>query len=242
MHHLVAQIQYNQQVADEVGVASASQRAVLAKLQLWQRARLDETYQDLRTSDRYRPACEFFLDELYGGRDVAQRDAELAKAAPVMRRFLPDDLLAAVGDALRLQAMSLAFDLELAGHLLGASVIDQPSYAEAYRAQAQWAGRGEQLKLIYELGMLLGQTVQHAMVHRLIRMMRTPAKLAGVGLLQTFLQEGLDAFAHMGPANHFIDTIRDREQRALEALLAGDRYPFSPWIGEGPKPVRVAKP
>ncbi len=242
LHHLVSQIQYNQEVADEVASGSADHRHALAKLQQWQRARLDATYQDLRATERYSPACEFFLDELYGGRDVARRDAELNKAAPVMKRFLPDDLLGAVGDALRLQAMSLAFDFELAGHLLEASIIDQPTYAEAYRAQGQWTGRREQLKLISDLGRLLGQTVQHAMVHRLIRMMRTPAKLAGVGLLQSFLQEGLDAFAHMGPADHFIDTIQEREGFALEALLRGESHPFSPWIGTGPDPVRVATP
>jgi len=239
MAHLSAQIEYNQSVADQISSSSEEHKSVLQALQQWQRARLDATYADLRASDRYHAACEFFLDELYGGRDVAARDRQLTKAAPVMRRFLPDDLLAAVGDALRLQAMSLAFDFKLAGLLLGADAINQPSYAEAYQRDENWAGRREQLTLIFELGQLLGETVQHAMVHRLIRMMRAPAKLAGFGLLQAFLQEGLDAFSKMGAPDLFLETIHSREQQALEAMQAGDPYPFQPWIGQGPEPISI---
>ncbi len=241
MAHLSAQIEYNQSVADQISESSEHHKRVLQALQQWQRARLDATYADLRSSDRYHAACEFFLDELYGGRDVAARDRQLTKAAPVMRRFLPDDLLAAVGDALRLQAMSLAFDFKLAGLLIEAEVIDQPGYAEAYRRDQNWAGRREQLTLIFELGQLLGETVQHAMVHRLIRMMRAPAKLAGFGLLQAFLQEGLDAFSKMGAPDLFLETIHTREQQALEAMQAGDLYPFQAWIGQGPEPILIGQ-
>lgn len=239
MAHLSEQIEYNQSVADQISESSPRHKQVLQALQHWQRARLDATYQDLRSSERYHAACEFFLDELYGGRDVAARDRQLNKAAPVMRRFLPDDLLGAVGDALRLQAMSLAFDFKLAGLMLEAERIDQPTYAAAYGLDQDWAGRQEQLTLIFELGHLLGETVQHAMVHRLIRMMRAPAKLAGFGLLQSFLQEGLDAFSTMGAPDLFLETIHTREHQALEAMRSGDPYPFHPWIGEGPAPTWI---
>jgi len=242
LNHLSAQILYNQEVADTINRSSVHHQAVLVQLQHWQRTRLDATYHDLRSSERYRAACEFFLDELYGGRDVHRRDAQLQKAAPIMKRFLPDDLLAAVGDALRLQAMSLAFDFELAGHLCNAAQIDQPTYANAYRLQGDWTGRADQLELIFSLGTLLGETVRHAMVHRLIRLMRTPAKIGGVGLLQSFLQEGLDAFATMGSPDYFLDTIYLREQQALKVMRAGEEFPFHEWIATGPRPITVATP
>lgn len=241
MAHLSKQIEYNQLVADQISESSQRHKQVLQALQHWQRARLDATYADLRSSDRYHAACEFFLDELYGGRDVAARDRQLSKAAPVMRRFLPDDLLGAVGDALRLQAMSLSFDFKMAGLMLEVECIDQPTYATAYCTDQDWAGRQEQLALIFELGHLLGETVQHAMVHRLIRMMRGPARLAGFGLLQSFLQEGLDAFATMGAPDLFLETINAREEQALEAMRSGELYPFRPWIGEGPEPTWISQ-
>ncbi|TVR90802.1 MAG: hypothetical protein EA418_14575 [Wenzhouxiangellaceae bacterium] len=232
--HLQHQISRNQLIADRIRQLDSDLRGMLDILQQWQRDRLDATYADLRGDPRYRPACEFFLDELYGGRDVHERDRQLGRVVPVMRRFLPSHLLNAVGDAVRLQAVSLEFDLGLAEILRGRDSLDQPAYAWAYRKQADWEGRADQLHLIRQLGELLDETVKRPMVHRLIRLMHGPATVAGFGALQGFLQRGLDAFAHMGPADHFLDTIEARERAALTAMAEAADWPFEPWIGRGP--------
>ena len=72
------------------------------------------------------------------------------------------------------------------------------------------------------------------MVRRLVRIMRRPAEVGGVGLLQNFLERGLDAFARMRGAETFLNTIESRERQALSAMQAGEDWPFAPWIGEGP--------
>jgi hypothetical protein len=206
----------------------------LQALQRWQRARLDGTYADLAGQDTYRDACVFFLDELYGGKDVNQRDRQLERALPVMKRFLPDHLLFAVGEAMRLQWMSLDLDARLAARLQGP--LDQPEYAAAYRRLAAWEEREEQIRLIGDLGDLLVETVRKPMIRRLVRWMHRPAVAAGFGRLQQFLMEGLDAFAVMGEkGSYFVQTIVDRERQALEAIQAGEDWPFAPWIGEGPE-------
>jgi hypothetical protein len=232
--HLSEQIARNQRVADRVAACSPGLRRSLDRLQQWQCRRLDATYADLRADPRYRAACDFFLDELYGGRDVHERDRQLSRVVPVMRRFLPTHLLHAVGDAIRLQAVSLEFDLALAELLQAVEVIDQAAYATAYRSQGAWAERGEQLVLIDDLGRVLDETVQRPLVHRLIRMMHRPAVMAGFGALQGFLRRGLDAFAEMRGADYFLATIAERERLALEAMRAGQDWPFEPWIGTGP--------
>ena len=232
--HLQDQIRRNQVIAARVDALDAATLQSLARLQHWQRQRLDATYADLRASARYLAACEFFLDELYGGRDVAARDHQLKRAAPVMRRFLPDHLLHAVGDAMQLQAISLEFDLALAELLVAVDPIAQPEYAQAYRLQGDWQGREQQLVLIRQLGELLGETVQKPLVHRLVRLMHGPAVLAGFGALQEFLRDGLAAFATMGAADHFLATISEREAMALEAMRSGSEWPFAAWIGTGP--------
>lgn len=230
--HLQAQIDRNLAIAARIP-ARGRRREALDRLQRWQCARLDATYADLRDSRRFRPACDFFLDELYGGRDVHERDRELRRVVPVMRRLLPDRLLHATGEAMRLQAISLEFDLALAEHLVDVAEITQPDYARAYRAHGAWDQRREQLQLIRELGELLDETVARPGVHRLIRIMRQPARMAGAGRLQAFLQRGLDAFARMNGAEAFLDTVVGRETRALEAMRAGSDWPFEPWIGRG---------
>jgi hypothetical protein len=234
VEHLSTQIERNQQVADQVAACPLELRRSLDRLQQWQCRRLDATYADLRADPRYRAACDFFLDELYGGRDVHERDRQLNRVVPVMRRFLPAHLLKAVGDAIRLQAVSLEFDLALAVRLQAVERIDQPAYAAAYRAHGAWAAREEQLGLIDDLGRVLDETVQRPLVHRLIRMMHRPAVMAGFGALQGFLRRGLDAFAEMRGAEHFLATIGERERQALEAMRSGQDWPFQDWIGHGP--------
>jgi len=232
-HYLEEQIERNLAIARRIP-QDGPLRQSIDRLQEWQRHRLNATYADLRSVDRYRPACDFFLTELYGSHNVHERDRQLRRVVPIMRRFLPDDLVGATGEAMRLQAISLEFDFVLAGFLVDVAPITQPDYARAYRQHAAWDDRREQLRLIGSLGRLLEATVRKPMVHRLIRIMRRPAELGGVGLLQSFLQRGLDAFARMGNADVFLDTIAAREQAALRAMEQGADWPFQPWIGRGP--------
>lgn len=231
--HLEKQVERNLAIAGRIPDKGAL-RDSLDRLQRWQRARLNETYADLSAQPRFRPACDFFLDKLYGGRDVHARDRQLKRVLPIMRRTLPEHLLFATGEAMRLQAVSLEFDFDLAEILVDVTDIRQPDYARAYRQHAQWTARREQIDLIQSLGELLDRTVRRTMVQRLVRIMRRPAEVGGVGLLQDFLERGLHAFARLNGADEFLATIRERETQALDAMAAGSDWPFEPWIGSGP--------
>jgi hypothetical protein len=205
----------------------------LEELQHWQRCRLRETYADLRAQPRFELACVFFLEELYGGRDMRERDRQLERVLPVMSRTMPDHLLGAMGDAMRLQWMSMDLDARLSRHL--EADLNQAEYARAYRRMAAWEEREEQIELIRDLGRLLQRTVRRRMIRRLVGLMHGPAVAAGFSKLQEFLAEGLDAFATMGDdATLFVDTIHERETVALERMRNGSDQPFGTWIGDGP--------
>ncbi|HUP05539.1 MAG TPA: hypothetical protein VMU47_00195, partial [Caldimonas sp.] len=61
-------------------------RKVLA-LKAFQQARFTRTYADLLGSERYGPACRFFLEELYGPKDYAPRDAQFVKIVSGLVQF-----------------------------------------------------------------------------------------------------------------------------------------------------------
>jgi len=232
VEHLAVQIRESQALLDRLE-RDADQYPRLAELQHWQRARLQETYADLKRQPRFELACVFFLEELYGGRDMRARDAQLERARPIMSRMLPDHLLKAVGEAMRLQWMSMDLDARLSQCLEGD--LDQAEYARAYRRLDTWEAREEQIRLIDDLGRLLKRTVARPMIRRLVRWMHAPAVAAGFGKLQEFLDEGLEAFGVMGEdADDFVDTIVERETRALARMREGSEQPFAEWIGDGP--------
>ena len=230
--HLADQIAKNHAVLEHID-SNPDQYPRLDELQHWQRMRLRATYDDLKSQDRYREACIFFLEELYGGRDMRERDRQLERVVPIMRRFLPAHLLHAIGEAMRLQWISMQFDAELSRLIDGE--LNQPSYAAGYRQMAEWQRREEQIQLIGELGELLDKTVKRRMIRVLLKMMHGPAVAAGFGELQEFLVRGIEAFAAMGDASEFVGTIVRREREALAAMRDGVDWPFERWIGQGPQ-------
>ena len=68
------------------------------------------TYADLAAQPRYADAIAFFLSDLYGGADFAQRDADLARVVPVMTRMLPGRVIATIGEATELNVLSQELD------------------------------------------------------------------------------------------------------------------------------------
>jgi len=45
---------------------------------------------------RYGPAAHFFLEELYGPRDFADRDTQFARVVPALVRLFPREIVATV--------------------------------------------------------------------------------------------------------------------------------------------------
>ena len=63
-------------------------------------------------------------------------------------------------------------------------------------------------------------------VGALLRLSRLPAKAAGLGELQTFLERGFAAFEGLGDARAFLADIRGNETLTMQRLFAGDADPF----------------
>jgi hypothetical protein len=60
----------------------------------------------------------------------------------------------------------------------------------------------------------------------LVKTVKKPARAAGFGRLQSFLETGLYAFRGMGDGTPFIEAIHDRETRAMQRLFASQENPF----------------
>lgn len=196
----------------------------LKRLQQWQSRRLLRSHADLHANPRYRLAVEFFFNELYG-KDARRRDSDMIKVQRAMERLLPREGLEALCLAIQLETLSQELDAEVA-RTLPEGGITVERYAQAYRAAGRRADRARQIALTSEIGEYLDGVVRKPMVRTLVRLARGPAHAAGFGLLQEFLERGLDAFEAMHGAQEFLGTVRAREQRAMERLMAGDADPF----------------
>lgn len=200
-------------------------------LQRWQSARLTRTYADLLASPRYRPAAAFFLDELYGSRDLPQRERDLARIVPMMTRVLPAHVLHSAALALELNALSRELDARLMRILVAEFAfrdrVDEATYVAAYRRCGRYDLRHRQIALIERLGRDLQDIVPKRFIHAALKLAKTPARLAGLGELHRFLESGFSAFRHMGrDAETFVATIAGRERAILAQIRAGHPRPL----------------
>lgn len=200
----------------------------LEVLQTWQRRRLADSYRDLISQERYAAAGEFFLAELYGGLNFRERDQQMERVLPVMVRMLREDMLLALAEAFELQSLSLSLDMDMTVALQqsGWKELNTDRYGEIYRTCGRPLDRERQIELIGQLGLVLNELVHHRLVLFLIRTLRGPARAAGFGLLQAFLEQGLRAFQIMGDGTEFIETIWHNEDRIMQRLFAGEKNPF----------------
>ncbi len=185
----------------------------------WQGRRLARTYPDLLASARYRPACEFFLDELYGTKDFESRDQEALRVVPKLARMLPERAV---------ETMALAVELDETSELLDARLarvirlpVDADGYARAYRETGTLHERRLQIETVERIGLTLEKLARIPLLSGMLHMMRAPAEAAGFGHLHRFLQNGFDAFRSMGSAGEFLRTVSHRETALMQALFAG---------------------
>lgn len=218
--------------------AERAQNPILAgaldRLAAWQARRLAMTYADLAASPRYADAIAFFQDDLYGGADFSRRDGDLARVMPIMVRMLPASVIAVVAQAMELNAVSRELDSVVIARLPRADgAFSVSEYCRAYRRAGNFPLRKRQIMLIGEVGHALDRYVAKAWLRASLAMMSQPARLAGFGGLQEFLERGFASFRRMHGATEFLATIEKRETALHDAIVGGSNDPF-------PDPLRAA--
>jgi hypothetical protein len=222
---LIRQLQRARALHEERG-ASPALAAALDRLAHWQSRRLNATYADLARDPRYAAAIAFFGRDLYGPGDFSRRDADLARVVPLMSKVLPEGVLATIAGAMELSVLSHELDRSLLKRLDPALPLSVTSYCEAYRELDERRSRERQIALIVSVGHALDRYVGKPLVRSALAAMRQPARLAGFGALQDFLERGFAAFGRMHGADDFLATIETRETALMNAIFAGDRAPF----------------
>lgn len=211
--------------------AGADPRRAQDRLRLrgWQAERLAATYRDLLDSDRYRAAARFFLSDLYGPKDFSERDHEIERILPTLAATLPASGIRTIALAIEVDALSEELDAAMVTELRRARAlarITDKAYAEAYRRCGRREQRELQLKLIGEIGDALAALVRKPLVRAALRLMRGPARLAGLAELHEFLDHGYNAFHGMGDPAEFLAAVTTREATILRRLFDGAPRPF----------------
>ncbi|MCM2356403.1 MAG: hypothetical protein NDI68_06895 [Arenimonas sp.] len=216
----VAQLRREAQADPALGLAVREVKALQAR-------RFRGTYADLLADPVYAPAARFFLEELYGERDFAQRDDQFARIAGAIEKLFPAQVAATAGRLADLHAQTETLDLQVARGWRQEEGAPEPMrYALAWRHAGGQSSRRGQLASVVGLGQELASLTRMPGLRLMLRMMRTPASAAGLGALQSFLENGFDTFAGMakrqGAAERFLASVETRESALLALLFEGE--------------------
>jgi hypothetical protein len=202
-----------QRRADDAALA-----ARVEAVKQYQQRRFELTYADLLTHPRYAGASNFFLDELYGPTDFTQRDAQFVRIVPALVRLFPSEVVGPVRSLAALHALSERLDSRMAG-AVGGGDVDAVAYAKAWQQCGDAPARERQIVLLEAVGHALDALTRNPLLRHSLRMMRGPARVAGMSALHTFLESGFETFRGMHGADEFIAIIGSRERSLAQTLF-----------------------
>lgn len=221
---LLVQLRRRQEMSHR-RVAAGAISPQMAVFRSWQMQRLATTHADLLENPRYRPACLFFLDDIYAPKDFSQRDHDIERMHNFMLRFLPARLLRTLTLAIELNALTEMLDEAMLAALVEKlemkDSITQAQYTEAYRICNNYADRKLQIDLIMEVGSGLDRLTHLPLIGWTLYMARGPAHRGGWHEMQGFLERGFAAFKHMHGAQEFLSIVQRREMDILDRIFAG---------------------
>lgn len=211
-----------QTAADTPGLARA-----VSMVKHFQARRFSGTYFDLLHSKQYRPAALFFLEELYSEKDYSERDAQFARIAGALERLFPQQVVQTAVSLAQLHRLTEELDLATAqSWMSNAAASEAARYVTAWRSADRRPDRNTQLATVLNVGHELDRLTRTRGLRMMLKMMRGPANLAGLGSLQQFLESGFDTFAAMGRkgagVGYFLDTVRAREAGLIDRLFDAD--------------------
>jgi hypothetical protein len=193
--------------------------ARVTALKAFQQRRFSHTYADLLASARYGDAARYFLAELYGPGDFTTRDTQFARVAPTMARLFPNEVAETIAILAELHALSETLDTETALHLPDGPFAPL-DYVRAWQAAGRAPDREHQIELTLRIAAQLDRITRLPMLRNALRLMRGPARAAGLTEVQRSLEAGFDVFRAMKGAEEFIALIDSRERALADALVA----------------------
>jgi hypothetical protein len=204
----------------------------VSEIKAFQSQRFMGAYADLLKTPQFKPATQFFLEELYSEKDYSQRDAQFSRIAGTLERMFPKQVVQTAVALAQLHSLTEDLDLAMAQSWLEftkkSDFVDR--YITAWHKVGRRADRDAQLSGSLAVGQELVTLTRTPGLRMALKMMRKPASLAGMAALQHFLESGFDTFAAMtpkkpskngepeGPA-FFLETVKKREAALIDQLF-----------------------
>jgi hypothetical protein len=187
----------------------------------WQNNYMAQFYADFRATEEIAAAVDFVMSDLTGV-GMSERDRDLARVVPAMTRMLPNKALQTIAVAMELNSRILKINIAICRDLFqtsgSGSKISERNYYIACRRVGSLDEWFELVELTRQVGQSLSHVVKIPMIGTILRAMRSPARLAGFGTLQDFLETGYRTFTAIEDVDQFLNDISARTTNVFRTI------------------------
>jgi hypothetical protein len=187
----------------------------------WQIAYMSSFFDDLRVSDDYSAAIEFFISDLTGI-GISERDANLARVVPVMVKMLPESGLSTLSSAMEVNARVLEINVAICRELDRGpeeyASLSERDYCVSCRRCSDFDEAMQLVGVLRDLGERLEHLMHIPFMGATLHAMRWPARAAGFGSLQDFLETGYRRFHEIEDVDRFLAILGERMREVFERI------------------------
>ena len=195
------------------------------RLTTWQHDYLLPFFSDLFVHEGYEEAVEFVVSDL-SGTNIASRDRDIERAAPIFIRLLPTRALQTLATGAEMNARVLDINLALCRQLARNGDFPDALSEDVYHAALQEVATLDEcieiIRILGKLGENLDKLVRVPLIGGTLRAMRGPAHAMGYGALHGFLEAGFTTFRAIPNVPDFLDLVLGRSTAVFEQAFAAD--------------------
>jgi hypothetical protein len=187
----------------------------------WQIHYMSSFFDDLRRSPDFDAAIDFFISDMTGI-SISKRDEDFARVVHVMVRMLPEGALVTLAEAMEVNARALEMNIAICRDLAREpdefANLSERDYCLACRRSGTLAEAMELVDMMHDVGHSLDHLIRIPLMGATLRAMRWPARVAGFGSLQEFLETGYRRFHEIEEPGRFLDGLATRVGEVFERV------------------------
>ncbi len=200
----------------------------LVEVQVWQRARIEDTHADVFNKPKNTLMADYFLNQLYGGDEFKKLAEQLQRIVPKAKkveRFAPATALETGSMAIYAAILAIELDVHLAEWLMAHNLsVNEENMLSAYRTIDEADKRREQLSNLREVCYRTDKYINSFMLRKAFAMTKKTAYRRNYQPLYDFIDAGFTAMRPLESVKGFIDPFCARELEIIDQVHATDHH------------------
>lgn len=198
--------------------------AVLNEVQSWQRMRIQRSHSDLFAQPKNQLMADYFLTQLYGGKEFKMLAVQLARILPKAEKLeslIKESALKTGAMGIDAAVLAIELDLHLAQWLVAHNLpVTEKNVMIAYRTIDETAERHTQVKNLKQICYLTDKYLNSFFLQKAFQLAKSTVYRMNYQLLYDFVDAGFNAMKPLNSVGSFIDPFCAREMLIIERINA----------------------